>query len=66
MAKIPYPTRLDPELLEIIKHQAKIRNRSINNMIEELLKYGILYLSETAIEPIPIIQGNKVETNTVN
>ncbi len=66
MAKVPYPTRLDPELLEIIKEQARIRKRSVNGMIEILLEFGLKYLSEAAIEPMPILRKNTMESKTVN
>jgi len=58
MAKIQYPTRLDPELLESIREQAKIQNRSVNNMIEVLLGYGLQYVSESPTENRVTIGSN--------
>jgi len=58
MAKIQYPTRLDPELLESIREQAKIQNRSVNNMIEVLLGYGLQYVSESPAENRSIVGNN--------
>ena len=66
MAKVPYPTRLEPELLEAIKYQAKIQKRSVNSMIEILCEYGLKYLSEAKIEPLPILRGSNVEKKAVN
>lgn len=40
--KKPYQIRIDEDLLEQVKLQAKQENRSINNMIEELIARSIL------------------------
>jgi len=66
MAKIPYPTRLDPELLDAIKYQAKIRKRSVNGMIEILCEYGLQYLSYAVVEPMPILRNSNIESKTVS
>jgi hypothetical protein len=66
MAKIPYSTRLDPELLDAIRQQAKIRKRTVNSMIGVLCEYGLQYLSDAVVEPIPMIRNNNIESNAVN
>ena len=45
MAKQPYQLRLEPELLETIRELAKKEKRSVNNMIEVLLSYGLEYVN---------------------
>jgi len=65
MAKIPYPTRLDPQLLDDIKEQARTRKRSVNNMIEVLLQYGMQYLAENTVEPEITINTNRIESKLV-
>ena len=34
MTKIPYSIRIDPELLTVLKEQAKKEMRPVNNLIE--------------------------------
>lgn len=41
MAKIPYQMRIEPELLEELKLKAKKEKRSVNNMAEVLIEYGL-------------------------
>ena len=65
MSKIPYSLRLEPELLQKIKDQSKIRRRNINNMFEVLLEYGILYLNEHSIEPEIEIRTDKIQAKSL-
>ena len=62
MPKVPYPTRLDPELLESVREQAKIQKRSVNNMIEVLLEIGLQYASGTPIENGAMVE-NKLKAS---
>lgn len=66
MAKIPYPTRLDPDLLEAIKQQAKIQKRSVNSMIEILCEYGLQYFSNTTQEQLPFLRSDNLERKVAN
>lgn len=45
MVKTPYQIRISQDLLEKIRNQAQAEQRSINNMIEVLLNYGLIYSS---------------------
>lgn len=65
MAKIPYPTRLEPQLLDSIKVCAKQQNRSVNNMIEVLLEYGVQYFNEISTDKKLIVR-NSIENQVVN
>ena len=38
MPKVPLNVRVDPALLETLKAQAKIENRTLSNLIETALK----------------------------
>ena len=38
MGKVPYSIRLDDELLEKVRELSKLENRSVNNLIETVLR----------------------------